>query len=273
MPFSGQIPALFLEGASGSSVLEVFARNLFANLDTGEVYLRSGDRSPILLWPAKRGDQIPVQIRFVNEELDGADELIALPEGWGITVEGHLVVGGVAQYGGPVMIRQTVWAEEDPGTDPHYDAVIDFETVGINAAIGKGTGAELPYIDIELDIEVTVGGQKLSSMNLKCRVYNDHARGESETPAQLGYIGNGLQHGFWITGLTGGASTDLDGQPTAHLEYGRPLVIVDVGEGPPSLYKYIEDPDPGVTACDGVNLIKPADYDSEDNRGLWSLRE
>ena len=140
MPFGGQIPALFLEGASGSSVLEVFARNLFANLDTGEVYLRSGDRSPILLWPAKRGDQIPVQIRFVNEELDGADELIALPEGWGITVEGHLVVGGVAQYGGPVMIRQTLWAQEDAETDPHYDAVIDFETTGMSPSMGSRVG-------------------------------------------------------------------------------------------------------------------------------------
>ena len=274
MPFSGQIPAVFLDGASGSSVLERFARNMFVNMDTGEIYLRSGDRSPVLLWPAKRGDQVPLQLRFVNEELDGSDELIALPEGSTISMVGHLIVGGVAQYGGTKMIEQLAWTAEDADTDPHYDAVVDFETVGLNAALGKGTGAELAYVDIELDIEVYNAGQRLSSANLKCRVYNDHARGESETPAALGYIGNGIQHAHWITALTGGGATDLDGQPTTHLEYGRPLVIVAIGDGPARLYKYEEDPDPGATVADGQYIIKPTDYSVEgDNVGLWVLKE
>jgi len=273
MPFAGQLPGIVLEAAaSGSSVLEVFARNLFINMDTGDVYLRSGDRSPVTIWPAKRGDKVPVQQRFVNEELDGTDELIKLPDGVAIRFEGHKKTGNVVDYS-VLMVQQNVWTPEDLDTDPHYDATVDFDTPAINAAIGKGTGNELTYIDLECDIEVWKGDDRLSSANLTVRVYNDHSRGEGDVPSTLGFIGSGFTHAWWITGLVGGALTDLDGQATTHLEYGKPFVIIEIGDGPPNLYKYIEDPDPGVTVCDGVNLIKPTDYNAATNYGLWALRE
>lgn len=285
MPFAGQFPIVILESAaSGSSVLEVFARNLFSNMDTGEVYLRSGDRSPITRWSAKRGDKIPVQQRFVNEELDGTDELIKLPAGVQIRFEAHRKINGVVDYS-QLMVQQNAWTAEDLETDPHYDATVDFDTPAIDAAIGRGTGNELPYIDLECDIEVWKDDDRLSSANFDIRVYNDHSRGEGDVPSTLGFIGNGLTNAWWISGLVGGENTDLDGQATTHLEYGKPLVIVEVGDGPPSLYRYTKDPDPGVTVCDGVNLVKPTDYfydaDPEDpeayalleNIGLWVLKE
>jgi len=273
MPFAGQLPGIVLEAAaSGSSVLEVFCRNLFVNMDTGEVYLRSGDRSPVTIWPAKRGDKVPVQMRFVNEELDGTDELIKLPDGVSIRFEGHRKnANGTVDYS-VLMVQQNVWTPEDLTTDPHYDATIDLDTNAINAAIGKGT-TELPYIDIECDVEVWKGEDRLSSANFTMRVYNDHARGEGDVPTTLGYLTTGYIFGHWITGLTGGANTDLDGQATTHLEYGKTFVIIEVVDGPPALYKYIEDTDPGVTVCDGVNLIKPTDYNAATNYGLWALKE
>jgi len=272
MPFAGQLPGIVLEiASSGNSVLEVFCRNLFVNMDTGEVYLRSGDRSPVRTWPAKRGDKVPVQIRFVNEELDGTSELIKLPVGTAIRFEAHRRnADGSCDYSA-LMVQQNVWSAEDLETDPHYDATVSFDEVALNSAIGKG-GTELPYVDIECDIEVWKGTDRLSSANMTIRVYNDHSRGEADVPDVLGFIGSGYQFAWWITGLVGGLNTDLDGQPTIHLAYGETVVRVDVG-GPPSEYKYVEDPEPGVTVCDGVNLIKPTDYNAATNDGLWALKE
>ncbi|HPA21075.1 MAG TPA: hypothetical protein PLU30_25230 [Verrucomicrobiae bacterium] len=277
MPFAGQIPGVVMDvGASGSSILEVFARNLFTNMDTGEVYLRSGDRSPITTWPAKRGDRIPVQQRFVNEELDGTDELIKLPEGVSIRFEGHRkLANGSADYS-QLLVQQNTWVETDATTDPHYDATVDLDTPAINAAIGKG-GLELPYIDIEADVEVWKGEDRLSSANFTIRLYNDHARGEGDVPTSLGFIGSGVNFGSWITALTGGTATDLDGQATAHLEYGKTLLIIQREGEPPESYRYVEDPAPGATVEDSPNVIIPDDYayDPEnpgadgENIGLW----
>lgn len=280
MAFNGQIPGAVMEaGASGASVLEVFARNLFVNMDTGEIYLRSGDRSPLRSWPAKRGDNVPIQIRFVNEELDTDADLIALPGGSEIRFECRRK----GDYGGTLMVQQNAWAAEDTDTDPHYDATVDFDGDGIKAAIGYGTGAELPYLDLICDIEVYNGGQRLSSATMEIRCHNDVTRGVGEATSSPGFISLGYQFAWWVEGLTGGAPTDLDGQATLHLEYGKTFVILEIGDGPPALYKYVEDPAPGVTAPDGVNLVRPKDYsydaDPEDpdayveNIGLWALKE
>lgn len=248
--------------AEESTLLVKAARRLYFNLDSGEIYARFDIRSPISRWDAKRGDTQRIHLYIVDEEQED-NEIVKLPAGAELSLSASL------SYGGVNLLGHTPWTEKtDADGYTYYESIVSFKTDEINEAIGYG-GEEKPRLDLKADIEIVDGGATISSGTFTLRVNNDvtRAEGEPATPAS-GIRRRGFTFAYWITGRTGGGLSNLDGQATTGLSKGECQVRIKVA-GKNEEFDWITDPDPGVTVADGIDVVKPLDYDAVTNPGLF----
>ncbi|MCC6356899.1 MAG: hypothetical protein IT577_23685 [Verrucomicrobiae bacterium] len=271
MPFEVIIPARVAETAITDTVdvAEFFEIPVYWDITNGNLYSSLTNRAPITSWTVKRGDLLPVGLRIMKPDVDGVTRRLKFPADCRVYYAAVLL----NDYGGTVLAEVELVIDEENADDPVYRGTISWRGEALNAAINFNEGTEKPYIILMGDFEVSevneedeeVGSVSSDTITIRCN--NDVRRADAQAPS----IGSGLRYGLQfrgeIDGLTG-TDNPLDALLTTSMPTGRCMVRIVLG-GKPQDWLLIDDPDPGVTVPDNLDVVAPQDYDAGTNAKLW----
>lgn len=172
----------------------------------------------------------------------------------------------MGEYDGDFVVYSGSWIKTGFGSATVYKFTPNWNTTELNDLVTEA--AEAGFVEIMAEIEVTDGAEIFSTPTLTIRVNSDVIKGGEgmSTDANPPYPASTEipQFLMGITGLVGGAITDLDGIATSTDNYDDRLVIIIVG-GILSMYRLTAGTED--TASPGI--IRPADYHADTNAKYW----
>lgn len=232
---------------------------LYFDLDLRSFVTSPGTRDILSSLSFKRGDNFEVVVQFIQDavvqELDGA-------------ATGKLGLKPTDDFDTDPVAIDEAWTKAGTGTDTTYTFQLDLFTTELEALF---TTADQVSTSLNLELEYIISGVRTSSNSVLTTVFNDVIKDGDATPTSLPSAEDwlDLRSPRWastITGLTGGASTDLDGIETEDLTAGR-LQLVQVS-GNIYIYELLAE----TYAEDSPSVIRPDDYATSTNEKVWELK-
>jgi hypothetical protein len=157
--------------------------DLFIELETLQLISAVNDRRRVSSVEAKRGDALPLNIRFVQ---DGA--LVRMPS---TTVINFAVKEDGKYDEDPLVLQEgfTASAVGDPDLDPKYTATPSLNTAGLNALflIDDNSANDPIFFNLmaEISWEATGDTGPTTIKNFVFKVHNDVFRGDETAPSTL----------------------------------------------------------------------------------------
>lgn len=154
--------------------------------------------------------------------------------------------------------------DSDPAT---YWEVIDIAHLA--DAAGWGTAAQKDFVDLggEIVLQESPDFGEESSKSFTVRLFNDYKKGGEANPTPgIPYSRAFALNRYAITGLTGGGATKLDGIVTAGLDMVGSVVLINMTDGSPILWRLVAGTD-AENAPGGI--VRPDDYDGATNAFVW----
>jgi hypothetical protein len=233
----------------------------YVNLDTGVVQSRPDFNASLSAWH-KRGTDTELEMQFVRS--DGTPELLPV---------GTAIIYGVKppdEFDTDYLADATVWTRPADATG-FYTATLTADDAAIDALLKKNTD---PADDVTLveNCNGEVAWQRPGAARYeKSRIFsatieNDVNRAGDLLTGPGGVPVSTVWNYDFITGLTGGGSTNLDGLATASgaLPVAH-LAALDLGNGL-ECWRLIA----GTNAEDAAaGYVRPDDYDGTTNAKVW----
>ncbi|CAN5462910.1 hypothetical protein BH20VER3_BH20VER3_00960 [soil metagenome] len=199
--------------------------------------------------------QVPVQFsrKGVAEELP-AD------------ATGILGLKPLGQYDADYVVAALAWVKSGTGVGALYTFTLSFINPDLDALFRVDGDPENDVVAIELmgELQWIYGGTTYKSQTFVVTIVNDVNRG-GETVPDLPPLAFGVYLPS-ITGLTGGASSDLDAVPTVTLRTGYIVQVLRVnGEGDYEWLAFVLTTGSASLSSD----VQPLDHDGATNDRYW----
>jgi hypothetical protein len=147
--------------------------NLYFDLDTGVFCSAPGSRDTVSSLSFKRGDLVPIALRFVSGIT--AQELPA-------EATGQIGIKATGDYDGGFIAATGPWVKSGTGADTVYTFQLDLHTEAINTLLGYGPAEDVPSMQAMLELEYEATGIRTSSNTVLATIFNDVVRGDEGTP-------------------------------------------------------------------------------------------
>lgn len=143
----------------------------FWDVSTGNLVTGVGNRTPSQLFEFKRGDTRLDELLFLSET--GAQY-----DPGNLAIKFGIKLPGSATY----LVSTSEFAKTGTGSTAVWTFSPSFQTSELNTALNiGGVGAELAYVDADLEFEYSIGDAVVSSKTFPCRIYRDINRGNEGT--------------------------------------------------------------------------------------------
>jgi hypothetical protein len=143
----------------------------FWDVATGNLVVGQGNRTPAPLFEFKRGDTRLDELVFLNESGGQYDP-------GNVSIKFGVKLPGAAGY----LISTADFSKTGTGATAVWTFAPSFMTTELNTALNiGGVGAELAFVDADLEFEYSIGGAVVSSKTFPCRIYRDINRGNEGT--------------------------------------------------------------------------------------------
>lgn len=172
------------------------------------------------------------------------------------------------KYDAPDFVTGALaWIKTGTGAATVYTFIFSLINTDLNALFLVDANEENDVETVTLmgEIEWISGGVENRTQTLAVRIQNNVIRGEEGVPTLPPIL-----YGVFlpsITGLTGGAATDLDYLPTAGLQLGYVVQLLIPAGAPEELQWLAFVLEAG--AASGANEVEPLDYDAGTNDRHW----
>lgn len=229
----------------------------YVDLELEKVVLNPGTGQFVEELTFKRNLSATVEVQFVRR--GAAEELPA-------DATGILGLKPVGQYDADYVVAALAWVKTGSGPDTLYTFTLSFINPDLDALFKVDGDPENDVVSIELmgELQWIFGGTTYKSQTFTVTIVNDVNRG-GETVPDLPPLAFGVYLPS-ITGLTGGASSDLDAVPTVTLRTGY-IVQVLIDNGSSDLQWLVFVLTAGAASAPGD--VAPLDYDATSNNRHW----
>lgn len=150
--------------------------NLYFDLDTGNLVSGPGIRDQLASLTFKRGDTVPIALRFLTSSL-----VTELASG----AAGKIGLKALGNYDGAFLAAATSWTKTGTGLTTVYNFTLNLATTELNTLLGVGAGADVPSTSGNFELEFVVDGVTTSSNTVLATVNNDIIRGDESGPTDI----------------------------------------------------------------------------------------
>ena len=149
--------------------------NLYFDLDAGFLISSPGNRDLVSAVTFKRGDNVPIALRFVR--------------GTTITelASGATGVIGIKQsnvFDGDFIAFASSWVKTGSAETTVYNLELNLNTAEIDALLGLGEPTDVPSVLTNFELEFVVNGVRTSSNTVVATIQNDIVKGTEGLPAE-----------------------------------------------------------------------------------------
>ena len=229
---------------------------IYVDLDSEEVIRSPGVRDPVTQLQGKRAPSTRIEVQFTRGSI--VQELPSDATGiFGVKESGR--------YDADYVAAALAWVKTGTGADTVYTFTLSLINPALNGLffVDGNPLNDVAQVELMAELQWSTGGNALKTPTLTFLVDNDINRGGEAVP-ELPAIAYGV---FLpeITGLTGGAATDLDALPTVALQTGYIIeLLIDNGSGELQWLPFVLEP-----VAAGAGVVEPLDYDASTNDRRW----
>lgn len=150
--------------------------DLYFDLNRGHFVTANGTSDQVTALRMKRGDTVQVIVRFCRG--------ITLVE-LGTGAAGQLGIKEVDDYDGDFVAAAASWTKAGTGTSTTYTFELNLDTEELDDLLGVGAAADVASVELNFELEFTVGDTVTSSNTVLLTVDNDVIRGTESGPTDI----------------------------------------------------------------------------------------
>lgn len=155
--------------------------NLYFDVDARRFISAPGTRDIVSVLDFKRGDTLPVAVRFVSGTV-----VVEIDPSPATAATGRLAMKPVGSFDVEPTAGAASWVKTGTGTSTYYTFDLLLNTEDLNTLLGVGEAADVSSVQLNFEMEyILEDGSVISSNTILATVYNDVNRDEDNTPINL----------------------------------------------------------------------------------------
>jgi hypothetical protein len=150
--------------------------DLYFDLNRGHFVTANGTSDQVTALRMKRGDTVHVIVRFCRG-------IVVVELGSGAA--GQLGIKEVGDYDGDFVAAAPSWTKAGTGSGTTYTFELNLNTEELDDLLGVGAPADVASVELNFEMEFTVGDAITSSNTVRLTVDNDVIRGTESGPTDI----------------------------------------------------------------------------------------